>query len=310
MSEPLQNGDGVEELTYPLGAVSRLTGLTPDTLRAWERRYGVVLPLRTPGGTRRYRASDLDRLRLVKAAVDAGHRIGDVAKLGRDELVRITAGPSAASPEVPDAVEAIVDALKRLDAEASERLIALQLAALGPDRFARHVAAPLLERIGDGWASGELCVASEHLASSVLRSLLGASLRPGGSSATGAPIVFGTLPGERHELGLLIAALMASGAGGRVIYLGPDLPVSEWVGAVERARAGAVAVSLVAQADDDALEHLRALRAALPAEVEIWAGGARSAVARRVRGVTVLDSFDAFDQQVRLFGLASGRVGL
>ena len=68
------------ELTYPLRTATRLTGLSPEVLRARERRYGVVQPLRTSGGTRRYRAADLERLRLVKAAVDAGHRVGEVAK--------------------------------------------------------------------------------------------------------------------------------------------------------------------------------------------------------------------------------------
>jgi len=308
MSEPI--GDGVEELTYPLGAAARLTGLTPDTLRAWERRYGVVAPLRTSGGTRRYRASDLDRLRLVKSAVDAGHRVGDVARLDRDDLVRIAATAPPSPVSSTDPCDAILEALKRLDAEESERLIALQLAALGPDRFARQLATPLLERIGDAWALGELCVAAEHLATSVLRSLLGASLRPRTGASSGTPIVFATLPGERHEMGLLIAALTASAAGGRVVYLGPDLPVDELAKAVETVGAGAVALSMVAQDRDEALGHLAALRAALPAEVELWVGGALSKDAIRTPGITVLDSFDAFEQRVRLFGLGSGRLGV
>jgi len=308
MSEPA--GDGIEELTYPLGAAARLTGLTPDTLRAWERRYGVVEPLRTPGGTRRYRASDLDRLRLVKAAVDAGHRISDVAQLDRARLVALGASAGATPDASPDPCAPILDALKRLDAEESERLISLQLSALGPDRFARQVATPLLERIGDAWARGELCVASEHLATSVLRSLLGASLRPRLGLHGGAPIVFATLPGERHEMGLLIAAITAAAAGGRVVYLGPDLPVDEMVGAVATAGAGAVALSMVVVDGAAALAHLEALRSDLPREIELWVGGALAREARGVEGVTVLDSFEDLEHRVRLFGLESGRPGV
>ena len=86
------------ELTYPLRTVARLTGLSPHVLRAWERRYEVVVPLRTEGGTRRYRSADLERLRLVKSAVDAGHRVGQIAQLGDAELKQKAFCFSSASP--------------------------------------------------------------------------------------------------------------------------------------------------------------------------------------------------------------------
>ena len=299
----------VEELTYPLGAAARLTGLTPDTLRAWERRYGVVVPMRTAGGTRRYRAEDLDRLRLVKAAVDAGHRISDVARLDDEQLARVASGGEAT--DVADVPAAIVAALQQLDADEAERLIALQLAALGPIRFAHQVAAPLLDHLGQAWAEGALCIASEHLATSVLRSLLGASLRPTGrAGANGKTIVFGTLPGERHEMGLLIAAITAASAGGRVLYLGPDLPVADLVTAVSTSNAGAVAISLVAQEPEIALDQVRALRDALPDEVEVWAGGERASVAADVPGVQVLRSFEQLEQHVQLLAMGGGRPGV
>lgn len=309
MSDPADGS--ASELTYPLGAAARMTGLTPDTLRAWERRYAVVVPLRTPGGTRRYTAADLETLRLVKAAVDAGHRISQVAGLPRDELLGITArGAPREGATAADPSDAILDALKRLDAEESERLIALQLAALGPRRFARDVASPLLERVGDAWSRGELCVASEHLATSVLRSLLGASLRPTLRGGAGAPIVFGTLPGERHEMGLLIAAITAAAVGGRVVYLGADLPVEEFVRVVEATGAEAIAISMVAQPPADSVPHLEALRAALPARVEMWVGGSLAAHAGDLTRIDVIDSFESFEHRVELYGLESGRPGV
>lgn len=298
-----------DEMTYPVGATVRLTGLHPDTLRAWERRHGIVVPLRTEGGTRRYRASDLERLRQVKAAVDAGYRVGDVARLDPEELARIIANPAEREAST-DPCEAILSALRDLEVEECERLIALQLAALGPTRFARRVAVPLLERIGTAWESGELCIASEHMATSVLRSVLGASLRPGATGASGDPILFATLPGERHELGLLVAAITAAAAGGRVVYLGPDLPVAELVRAAGTTGAGAVAVSMVATDLATARQNLVGLRSTLPDDVEIWAGGGLATRMEPVAGVAVLDSFEALERCVQRSTLGAGRPGL
>jgi len=304
-----QAKDAADEMTYPVGATVRLTGLHPDTLRAWERRHGIVVPLRTEGGTRRYRASDLERLRQVKAAVDAGYRVGDVARLGPEELARIIANPDEREAST-DACDAILSALRDLDAEECERLIALQLAALGPNRFARHVAVPLLERIGTGWENGDLCIASEHMATSVLRSLLGASLRPTAVGAFGDPILFATLPGERHELGLLVAAITAASAGGRVVYLGVDLPIAEFVQAADMTGAGAVAISTVATDLATARKNLEELRSELPDAVEIWAGGGLATRMEPVAGVAVLDSFDALERCVQRSTLGAGRPGL
>jgi len=303
--------DGVDELTYPLGAAARLTGLNPDTIRAWERRYHVVVPQRTTGGTRRYTAADLERLRLVKAAVDAGHRIGQVAALGADALRSLSRSDGSSEADSPsDVCDPILAALERLDAVELERRVALQLSALGPRRFASRVASPLLERIGESWSQGRLSVAAEHMASSLLRSLLGASLRPGPTATSLAPIVFATLEGERHELGLLIAAITAAAAGAHVVYLGPDLPVDDLVGAAGTAQAGAVALSVVGSQPAQALTEIQRLRAQLPSAIEVWVGGSGSSVAREVKGVSVLGSLEALEDRVRLLALGSGRPGV
>jgi DNA-binding transcriptional MerR regulator len=259
------------EETYALRVASRLTGLSPDLLRAWERRYGVVVPLRTPGGTRRYRPRDLERLRLVKAAVDAGHRISEVAQLEEEELARLVE-----LRRKPDrsALEEALEALCALDAAAAERIAGQQLAGLGPIQFAREFALPLLNALGDGWAQGKVCVASEHLGTGLLRSMLGSGLRHTAATASAPPIVFATPPGELHEMGLLAAAVTTLGAGGNPVYLGPNLPLEEIVRAVESRRAPALALSLVAQAGTDPGVALAELRKRLYSEVEIWVGGA------------------------------------
>ena len=185
------------EKTYPLRAAARLTGLSPEVLRAWERRYAVVEPMRTAGGTRRYRASDLDRLRLVKAAVDAGHRISTVASLSATELEQAVAPLEG---EFVAGMQPILTALEQLDAEEAHRLLSLQLSAMGPVGFARDFALPLVREIGDRWARQQMGVASEHLATGVLRSMLGSALMPTAASRLGTKIVFATfilVPGIR-----------------------------------------------------------------------------------------------------------------
>jgi DNA-binding transcriptional MerR regulator len=252
-----------------VGAVARITGLSTHALRAWERRYGAVRPHRTPGGTRRYTRSQVERLRLLKAGVDAGHRISDIADLDEAALEeRISAG----LPESQVPLGDILVAVHRMDAETVDRLLGIQLAALGPSAFARQVAAPLLHDVGERWARGELSVAQEHLVSSTARGLLATTLRAP-SNPDGPRLVFSTPSGERHEFGALIAAAVALGAGATVTYLGPDLPALELAGAALGIGAHAVAVSVVNLPVAEARAWLTELRRGLPARVEIWVGG-------------------------------------
>lgn len=287
-------GPESDEATYSLGAVTRMTGVTAATLRAWERRYEAVVPSRTEGGTRRYRESDIRRLRLLKAAVEAGHRIGDVAGLPDAELAA-RAPAHDALPASP--IDAIFEALEKLDAAESERLLSFQLAALGPTRFAGNVALPLLDAVGRGWQERRLGIASEHLASSLLRSFLGAALRPAGGAADRPRIVFATVPGERHELGLLSAAVMALGAGAEPIYLGAELPIDELVRSVELSGASALALSFLLR-QTEASKVLKKLRRALPRDIEIWVGGTAAMDIEFPEGVVALETLDSVEERV------------
>ena len=294
------------ELTYPLRTAARLTGLSPELIRAWERRYGVVEPLRTPGGTRRYRAADVERLRLVKAAVDAGHRIGQVARLDPAELEQ-----RAARSQEPSTgrLDEILSALERLDGAEAQRLLSLQLSALGPVPFARELAAPLVREIGERWAADRLPIASEHLATGVLRSMLGSALQPTVASLLGPRIVFATPTGERHEIGLQMAALTALGAGANPIYLGAELPVEELLNSVERAGAAALALSLVTLPPDRAAQAVREIRGGLPDGVRLWLGGAAARALEPRDGVDCIDSLETFEQRIGLlsFDITKGR---
>ena len=291
------------EPTYSLGAVVRLTGLSAHVLRAWERRYGAVRPLRTDGGTRRYREVDVLRLQRLRAAVAAGHPISDVASLPDAELERrAQLAPAAPSPPL----DAILCALDQLDAAEAERLLGLQLSALGAARFASRVASPLLNEVGRRWENGDLCVASEHLASSLLRTLLGGLLRTGRAAAQTSPILFTTPPGERHELGALMAAVATADAGGRPIFLGPDLPVVEVADAVDTLGAAAVALGVCQRDGARLAESLGALRRAIPEHVELWVGGAGAAQVALPTGCARVADADELERKVALLALRGG----
>jgi len=298
-----KSSDDALEATYPLRTAARLTGLSPELLRAWERRHGVVTPVRTAGGTRRYSASDLERLRLVKAAVDAGNRIGQVAQLELAELKRRS--EPTAERRADTQLDDILAALTALDGGACQRLLSLQLSALGPARFAREVAVPLVYEIGERWAKLELGIAQEHLGSGLLRTLLGSALLPTATSLLAPRVVFATPTGERHELGLLMAALTALGAGANPIYLGVELPVEDLLAAVTQTDAAALALSLVTIPRSDAVRIIEALRSGLADEVQMWIGGSGARELATPPGVEQIETLDDFEQRVMLFGFAS-----
>jgi len=288
-------------MTYPLRAAARLTGLSGAVLRAWERRYGVVQPLRTAGGSRRYRASDLERLRLIKAVVDAGQRIGQVARLDLEELRRRV---HVSAAETPRGREDVLRALARLDVAEAERLLSLELSSRGPSRFALEFAHPLVREIGDRWAGDRLCIAAEHLASHLLRVLLGSALRPGSHALRGPRVVFATPSGERHELGLLMAALVALGAGANPLYLGVELPAPELARVVSETRARALALGVVTLDEAGARTQVRAIRSEIPAEASVWVGGAGAARVSDLPGVDCVASFEALEHRVALLALS------
>jgi DNA-binding transcriptional MerR regulator len=287
------------EQTYPLRSAARLTGLSPEVLRAWERRYGAVTPLRTSGGTRRYRASDLERLRLLSANVAAGHRIGQLVPLSNAELEQLARSGSVPSP---DRLQTLFEALEAFDSAEAQRQLSVLFAALGPVRFAREVASPFLHEIGERWVGQRISIASEHLATAILRSMLGSTLQPSVAALRGARIIFATLPGERHEIGLLTAAMAALGAGANPIYLGPEVPIDELLRTAERSRAAAIALSAVTQPTADVVRALAALRGGLPSQVQLWIGGAGARAIALPRGVEHLEALEQLEQRVALLG--------
>jgi methanogenic corrinoid protein MtbC1 len=236
---------------------------------------------------------------LLKAAVDAGDRIGEAARMDPAELKRRSA---LAKPRSAGRLDDLLTAIEQLDAAEVQRLLALQLSALGPAGFAGEVAVPLVGEIGERWAHGKIGIAAEHLAAGILRSMLGAALQPTATSLLGPRIVFATPTGERHELGLLMAALTALGAGANPLFLGAEVPVDDLLGAVKDTDSAALALGLVTIPAAEAAPAISALRAGLADEVRLWLGGAGARELELPGGVDRIDSLEDLEQRVALLG--------
>lgn len=282
---------GSTETTFPVRVAVQVTGLSAERLRAWESRHGAVQPVRTPGGSRRYRAADLERLSLLRAAVEAGRRIGDLAGMGEEELRGCLASALEARDETRSA-EAIWGPLSRLEVDVVRDQFESRRSVLGTLEFARAFALPFLYEVGRRWAAGELSVAAEHLASNLLSSMLGVALHAGAAKRSGPVIVFATPPGERHSLGLCVAALAAADAGGDPIFLGADVPELDLVESAVRVRAAALALGFVSLSDEVAEGLVRRIRERLPARIEIWIGGPGAPRCAPIRGVERIANLD------------------
>jgi DNA-binding transcriptional MerR regulator/methylmalonyl-CoA mutase cobalamin-binding subunit len=294
---------------FPLRTVAAMTGLTPDLIRAWEKRYAVVAPVRGARGARLYSAADIAHLRLLARVVDAGRAIGDVAALSLAELEKLAVQPApnghgAEGQQVlvrrEDFVTRVLERLERFDHAAVTRLLGDAVIGLGARRFVYEVVLPLVHRVGARWADGEISIAEEHLLTGMLRTLLARLTH--GRAGRGRPLVLATPSGERHEIGLLLVALAAQDAGVDVVYLGVDLPAADVVTAARHAQACAVGVSVVAGRNRTrACVELAAIQAALPAGVELWLGGAdaghAAAGVNGFRGL-VLDSLEATEAEL------------
>jgi DNA-binding transcriptional MerR regulator len=270
--------DGSGNAGYSIKAVSQATGLTVETLRAWERRYRVIEPKRDESGHRIYTACDVSRLRRLRESTDRGHQIGKIAHLSNEDLGFLLSGPQGGRPDAAAAQTLVNRILRSVDQflpTECEQIMAMAFALLPAADAARDVLAPALHEVGDRWHRGEFTIGQERIASSAARRQLTSLLTAFGGTARGPGVVFATVSGEQHELGVLMHAAMAASLMLRAYYLGPDVPAEEISNYARRVSACAVAISMVMHdAIDTTLVQLKVLRRNLPANIEIWIGGA------------------------------------
>jgi len=255
--------------SYEIHEVAELTGLAAARLRAWERRYEVIRPLRLPNGYRIYTSDQVTLLRAYARLIAAGERIGDLAAQPRDAVLA-----RAASREPDESPQgALLDAIREFDRERLEALVAEQLALRGLRGFAEQVALPLARTIGEQWTAGALSIAGEHLASEVVVHALKGALRV--ARGTGPLLLAACISGERHEWGFLCTLAGLQEKGWRIHYLGADLPVEQIAKAAWKLAPRAVALSgsdpSVVRSN---LPALAALPAMLPPNTLAVVGGA------------------------------------
>ena len=269
---------------HPIKVAVRRTGLSAHVIRVWEKRYGAVVPSRTETNRRLYSDEDIARLQCLQQAVQAGQSIGRIARLPMDELLKLaeseaetglpsrgrTDGEGEADGEF---LEASLAAVQGLDAASLQEQLDRASVALSQRALLEEVVRPLMERIGRMWQEGALRVASEHMATAVVRSFVG-NMRPFQANGAAPRAVATTPAGQKHELGAMLASLVAASEGWNATFLGPDLPAEEIAGAAAGTGARAVLLSIVYPGDDPRLGgELVRLRGLLGGEVALLAGG-------------------------------------
>lgn len=263
---------------YKIKTIAELSGFTPTLLRAWERRYELLEPVRQASGHRLYTESDLRVLLRIRELMERGRSIGEIAVLGRDTLLSTSAnGKStpAPAPQRPTGgpAQVLVEAAERLDPEGLERCLDEALVESSREHVLYHVVVESAREIGRRWSTGQLSVAGEHLFSAVVSSRLRSWIAALPHGDQGPPCLCAGFPDEQHELGLLMVYYELRKAGKRVLYLGPCLPWEDLERALGQAHPRTVFLSVAREAAFE-IHHFRLLEmAARNPETRFVVGG-------------------------------------
>lgn len=268
---------------FPIRTVSTVTGVNAITLRAWERRYGLIKPRRTESGHRLYSQEHIDVIQRVTELLEKGIPISQVKQKLKEEAqahappvpVPHDVAASAAGDQWQVYLRRMFNAVIRFDALALDHVYNEALSLYPVDLATRQLIMPLLRQLGERWRTEKGAIAEEHFFGIYLRNKLGARFHHHVARSRGPVLVTACLPGELHEVGLMLFSLAALDAGFRVVLLGADLPLKELQVPVSRANAAAVVLSgsVVADAAQFASE-LAALTKTLP--VPVFVGGEAS----------------------------------
>jgi MerR family transcriptional regulator, light-induced transcriptional regulator len=269
------------EALVRIGELSRRTGVGVDTLRAWERRYGLLHPERSPGGFRLYGSADQERVRAMKSLIDSGVSAAQAARIASSEGRR-SEGPAG---EVDDSATRLWAALERFEEVDANAILDDALARFTIDAVIRQIILPLLQEIGNGWEAGQISVAQEHFAAGVLRGRMLALGRNWGAGR-GPLAVLACPPGEQHDLGLIAFGLVLRERGWRITFLGSDTPIETIVDAAAKLQPGAVVLAAVSpEPFEAAAREIRGLGHDIP--VLIGGEGASRQLAERLRARTL-----------------------
>jgi len=265
-----------------IGALSRATGIPPETLRTWEQRYGFPVPERKPSGHRVYPVTSVPRLRRIAEALARGHRAREAVSASENALsTLLTVGPVArvARPSPTQTEDAdIADLLRCVETFAAEQLTRSLLRdwkRMSPLEFLSTRIAPLIHAVGEEWAAARLEIRHERFLSERVGDLLRSLRLPLEEKAKGPLVVCASLPGEEHGLGLQMVALLLTEVGCRILFLGTEVPPTQVANLARDLTARAVAVSVsIANRGDPMNGQITFLRSLLHRRVTLLVGGA------------------------------------
>lgn len=289
--------DAIASPGLPIASVERETGLSKDTLRVWERRYGFPTPDRDAKGERLYAPVQVKRLAQIKRLMDRGHRPGKLLALDEPSLLALDdTRPTPLSAPEQSQIDSWLQLVKSHDSEALQRQFYRELAKRGMPGFVQDTIAPLITRIGEAWSRNELGVFEEHLFSQHLEKLFRSTLANLPPQAGSPRVLLTTLSGEEHTLGLLMVEALLVVEDAYPVLLGPQTPIDEIVRAARMKQVDAVCLSFsVAYSPTLAAQGLRDLRQMLPAAIEIWAGGyGVKPIRKPIDGVCLVPEFRDF----------------
>lgn len=290
MPEPTRTAGPGQAL--PIAAVERDTGLSKDTLRVWERRYGFPQPVRDSYDERLYPPEQLERLRLIARLLGSGQRPGRVVPLPLAELQQLLqqAAPAETGAPAGPELQALLALVRRHEVLELRRALNQAVMRLGLARFLTELLAPLNVQVGEAWVRGEIQVFEEHMYTESVTAVLRSAM--GSTAALPQPqmprVLLATFPQEPHVLGLLMAETMLLLEGCDCVSLGAQTPLDEIARAVQAHQAQIVGLSFSPAFNAQLLlRGLQELRSRLPAGVQLWAGGSHPVLQRRApAGVT------------------------
>ena len=257
---------------YPIRTVSELTGVNAITLRAWEKRHDLIRPIRKDSGHRLYSQEHIDLIHRVVGLLDRGMRIGQVKAFLESDARPQDSEDSPVADTWRRYLDGMVAAVIRFDEEGLESVYSEALALHDINQVTRRLIGPLLVELGRRWEAGLGSVAEEHFFGCYLRNKLGARFHHRSRNTDGPVLLLACLPGERHEVGLLLFALAANDAGLRPVVLGADMPLEEMVAAAKKISAAAIVLSGFVEPASKVMTHqLPDLVAASP--VPVMLGG-------------------------------------
>jgi DNA-binding transcriptional MerR regulator/methylmalonyl-CoA mutase cobalamin-binding subunit len=284
---------------FSIGDVAEATGISPDTIRVWERRYGKPKPVRLPSGHRRYTEDHIRWLRRIAEALARGHRPGKVVRISDDELDEIL-GPEPPVVSVEEEVAALMRFVHDMQGDALADALRKAWEQLTPQQFLEERVSPFLVAVGEAWRDGVISIRHEHFVSEIVGDLLRV-LRLGCPARRDSRLVlFTTLPDEEHGLGIQMAALLCATRGVRTRTLGTKTPIPEIVAAAEEANADAVALTVsLSSGGVENDRRLAELRKALPETIRLVVGGEGARGVRRgPRGIEFVDDLGAFERWI------------